>query len=126
MTLTLNMLTECLGGYLGVSQTRSILSYWLISILYASSARQSQILQIVKHFEFDLTCDVISDPEDNSIKFPLTKFPDILTLSRFPYSPPSPVEGGGGVRPPGVSKLSVVELSEKKKQRIALDNTRDW
>ena len=30
------------------------------------------------------------------------------------------VQGGGGIRPPGVSKLSIVEVSGKKRQ-IALD-----
>ena len=40
-------------------------------------ARQNQIRQIVKHFVFDLTCDVIGDPEVNKIRFPLTKFPDL-------------------------------------------------
>ena len=29
--------------------------------------------------------------------------------------------GGGGIRPPRFSKLKVVELNEKKKQRIGLD-----
>ena len=42
-----------------------------------SSARQNQILQIVKHVDFDLTCDVISDPDINNIRVPSTKFPDL-------------------------------------------------
>ena len=40
-------------------------------------ARQNQIRQIVKHFDFDLTCDNIGDPEVNNISFPSTKFPDL-------------------------------------------------
>ena len=46
-----------------------------------------------------------------------------LTLARFRYSATFASAGGGGeglVRPPGVSKLSVVELSGIN-QRIALD-----
>ena len=77
MTLTLNMLTESLGWYLEVSQMRSMSLYWLISIPYGSSARQSQTLKIVKHFDFDLTCDVISDPEVNKIRFPSTNSLDL-------------------------------------------------
>ena len=50
------------------------------SIPNGSSAPQSQTLQIVKHFEFDLTCDVISDPEVNNIMFPSTK-----SLYRTPF-----------------------------------------
>ena len=46
-----------------------------------SSARQSQTLKIVQHFDFDLTCDVIcdviSDPEVNKIRFPSTNSPDL-------------------------------------------------
>ena len=77
MTLTFNMLTESLGWYLEVSQTRSMSLYWLISISYGSSVRQNQIHQIVKHFDFDLTCDVISDPEVNNIRFTSTNSPDL-------------------------------------------------
>ena len=75
MTLILNMLAQrSLGSYLKVSQTRSMPLYWLISILYGRSARQNQI---VKHFGFDLTCDVIGDPEVNKIRFTSTTFPDL-------------------------------------------------
>ena len=76
MTLTLNMLTESLGSYLEVSQIRSMLLY-LLSILYGRSTRQNKIRQIVKHFEFDLICDVIGDPEVNNIWFSSTNFPDL-------------------------------------------------
>ena len=56
----------------------------------------------------------------NVLRFHLAKdFWAILTLARFPYLPPSPVEEWGAT--PGVSKLSVVDLSRKKKQWIALD-----
>ena len=60
-----------------LSQTRSMLLYWLISISYGSSVRQNQILQIVKHFDIDLTCDIISDPEVNNTRFPSTNVPDL-------------------------------------------------
>ena len=43
--------------------------YRLIFIWYGSSARQNQILQIVKHFDIDLTCNVIGDPEVKNIRF---------------------------------------------------------
>ena len=33
--------------------------------------------ETVKHLTFDLTCDVISDPEVNEISFPSTDFPGI-------------------------------------------------
>ena len=75
--VTLNMLTESLGWYLEVSQTRSMSMYWLIFISYGSSARQIQILKVVKHFDFDLACDVISDPEVNNVRFPLINFPNL-------------------------------------------------
>ena len=39
--------------------------YQLIFISCGSSARQIQILKVVEHFDFDLACDVISDPEVN-------------------------------------------------------------
>ena len=54
---------------------------WLISISYCSSARQVQILKIVKHFHFDLTCDVISDLEVDNISFPSK----ILQIYRTPF-----------------------------------------
>ena len=44
----------------------------------------------------------------------------MLTLARLPYFATFASAGGGGCDPPGVSKLSVVELSGKN-QRIALD-----
>ena len=77
MTLTLNMITESFEWYLEVSQTRPISLYWVISISYGSNARQNKILQIVKHFDFDLPCDVISSPELNIIRFPSTNSPDL-------------------------------------------------
>ena len=83
VTLTFNMLTECLRWYLEVSQIRSMSLHWLISISYGSSARQIQILQIVKHFDFDLTCDVISDPGVNNIRFPSTNSPDLSRSFEF-------------------------------------------
>ena len=63
MTLTLNMLTESLGWYFEVSQIPSMLFYRLIFIWCGCSAPQNQICQIVKHFDYDQICDVISDPE---------------------------------------------------------------
>ena len=77
MTLNLNVLTEGLGWYLELSQTRRMSLYWRISIWYGSSVRQNQILQIAKHFDFDLTCDVIGDHEVNDIIFPSTNFRDL-------------------------------------------------
>ena len=44
-----------------------MLLYWLISILYVRSARQNQIRQIVNNFDFDLSCNIIDDPEVNNI-----------------------------------------------------------
>ena len=71
MTLTLNVLTEGLSWYLEVSQTLSVSLYWLISISYGSSARQSQTLKMVKYFDFDLTCDVASvTPRSIKLGFP--------------------------------------------------------
>ena len=55
-----------------------IYSPWLITILYGHSVQQNQICQIVKHFDFDLACDIISDPEVNNIIFSWSKFPDLL------------------------------------------------
>ena len=60
--IDLNMLTERLGWYLEVFQTQSILIYWLASLCYGYSACQGQKWQIIKHFDFDLICDVVSDP----------------------------------------------------------------
>ena len=71
------MLNEGLGRYLEVSQIRYMPFYCFVSISYDSSAQQNQVFQIVKHFEFDLTCDVMSDPEVNNIRFPATQFPDL-------------------------------------------------
>ena len=71
VTLTLNMLTEGLGLYLKVSQTWSMLVHWLISIWYGCIVRQSQIWRFtIKHFDFDLTCEAIGDPDVNNIEFP--------------------------------------------------------
>ena len=63
------MLAESLGSYLEVPQTPSMLLYWLIFILYQRSARQNQRHQIVKHFDFDLTYDVIGDPGVTALGF---------------------------------------------------------
>ena len=57
-----------------------MLSYWLISILYGCNMQQNQKCQIVKHFDFDLTCDVISDHEINKIRFPWKIFQIYLAL----------------------------------------------
>ena len=51
--------------------------YSLLFILYGRSARQNQVHQIVKHFDFDLNCDVIGDPKVNNVRFPSTAFPDL-------------------------------------------------
>ena len=80
--LTLNMLTENLRWYLEVSKTRSMSLYWLSSISYGSSARQIQILQIVKHFDFDLTCDLSPVTlRSTTIGFPR----QILQIYRTPF-----------------------------------------
>ena len=39
------------------------------------TVRQNQTSQIIKHFDLDLICDVISDPEMNEIGFPSVNFP---------------------------------------------------
>ena len=38
--------------------------------------RQNQILKIVEHFDFDVTCDVIGDPDVNNIRLPAVNFLD--------------------------------------------------
>ena len=37
---------------------------------------------LVKHFDFDLTCDVITDPEVNNITLPSNRY--ILQIYRMP------------------------------------------
>ena len=41
------------------------------------SVRQNHVHQIVKHFEFDVTFDVIGDPEVNNTRCPAINFPDL-------------------------------------------------
>ena len=93
MALAFNMLTESLGWYLEVSQMRSMSLYWLISIPNGPSARQSQTLKTVKHFDFDLTCVVISDPNVKKFRLPSTNSPD---LSNDVCRPVVPEFWGGG------------------------------
>ena len=51
-----------------------VLTYSFHTALVCS---KNQILKIVKHFDFGMTCDVISDLEVNNIRFPSTNFPDL-------------------------------------------------
>ena len=39
--------------------------------------RDKARLKIVKYFDFDLTCDIISDPEVNKIRLPSTNSLDL-------------------------------------------------
>ena len=74
MVLNVSALIEKLGWYLELPQTRFMLIRGFISIWYGYRARQGQIWWIVGHVNFGLTCDVISDPEVNSIQRPSINF----------------------------------------------------
>ena len=38
---------------------------------------KNQVRQIVEHFDFDWTCDVIGEPEIDNVRFPSTSSPDL-------------------------------------------------
>ena len=61
--------TEDLGAYLEVSQTRSMSSLGIISSWYGCFARKSQKRQKIKNFTLDLTFDVISDVTDKILQY---------------------------------------------------------
>ena len=45
-----------------------VLTYFCL--ILRCSAQQNQIRQIVKHFDFGLTCIVIGEPEVSNVRFP--------------------------------------------------------
>ena len=74
MTWALNVTNEGLGWYLKVSQTQSVLFYWLISLWYGCSARRFQIITPSRQ-HFDFTRPVTSSvTRYSSIGFPSINF----------------------------------------------------
>ena len=67
--LTLIVVTESLRWYLEVSRTRSVFIgiFAFDTVVVLDKIRHGKI---VKHFYFDLTCDVIGDPEFSNVGFP--------------------------------------------------------
>ena len=83
MILTLNLFTESLGWYLSVSLTRSMLFYRLLSIWYGFSVRQKPDTPNHQTCDFDLSCDVIDDPEVNIVEFSSINFPNLSNAFEF-------------------------------------------
>ena len=96
MTLTSIMVAKHSKLYLQMSET---LSMPIISSQFACRCQQARN---VKHFDFDLTCDVTRNPEVNKICFPSTVFPGLSNAARIFRSGPvvSEIRGGLEIAPP--------------------------
>ena len=70
MTLTSIMVMKHSKWYLQMSETLSMPISWLCLCLTSHFARRCHQARNVKHFDFDLTCDVTRDPEVIKFVFP--------------------------------------------------------
>ena len=83
MTLTWHAITKKFRRVLRKVQgkARTFLSAYRFKYLFRSTIpitlQWSSFVVIVTHFIFDLTCDVIIDPEANKFDFPSMNFPVI-------------------------------------------------
>ena len=77
MTLTCIMVTKHRKCYLKLSVILSMPIHWLCSRLTSKYYTPMSPNSNVKHFDFDLICDVTGDREVIKICFPSTVFPGL-------------------------------------------------